>query len=139
METPDVEDCGMDWQREIDELHQCFEAWFLGSGGDLDRVERALGPSFTFVGPDGVRSDRSAVIAQIDGGRAHTDALVIRITDHRLITATDDVVVAEYIEHHDLADRSNHRRSTVVFDVDPDGPNGLRWRHVQETWCDGDS
>jgi hypothetical protein len=48
-------------------------------------------------------------------------------------------VIATYVEHHQLRDRANHRLATVVFRVDPEGSNGLRWLRVHETWVpDGD-
>ena len=124
------------WRTEIDELHAFFEAYFLGSlpSSEIGRVERALAPDFTMLGPDGTESDRTRTVAAIEQGHAHTDSLEITVSEHRLIVSTDHHVVATYVETHRLADRSNHRVATVVFVRDPDGPNGLRWLRVQETW-----
>lgn len=127
----------MRWRQEIEELHDEFEAWFLGAGDSLDRVEAALHPDFTFVGPHGDETDRQTTIDRIDAGRGHASDLTIATTDHGLVHATDEVVVARYVEGHDWADgRTNRRLSTVVFLVDPDGPNGLRWLRVHETWLE---
>ena len=126
----------MDWQREIDELHHFFEAYFLGTEDALDRVEAALGPAFTFVGPDGDQTDRQATIDRIEAGHGHASQLRITTTEHHLLHETDEVVVASYVERHELSASSNRRLSTVVFTVDPDGPNGLRWLRVHETWLD---
>lgn len=124
------------WQLEIIELHEVFEMYFLGNSTDLSRVEAALADDFTFVGADANTTDRAGTIAAITAGHAHTESLIIRTLDHKLVMETDEVLVAEYIEEHVLADRSNTRRSTVIFSTDSDAPNGLLWRRVHETWID---
>ena len=126
----------MRWREEIDELHQFFEGYFLGTESSLDRVDAVLSPTFTIVGPHGVESDRPETMQALADGHAHTASLRIATSDHRLLLAEGNVVVASYIEHHQLRDRSNHRRSTVVFTIDEDAPNGLRWEHVHETWVE---
>ncbi len=130
----------MDWHREIEELHEFFQVYFLGDveAEALDRVETALHPDFTFVGPDADETDRRTTIDRIAAGHGHTSDLTITTTEHALVHAADEVVVARYVERHHWADgRSNRRLSTVVFLVDPDGPNGLRWLRVHETWIEG--
>lgn len=124
------------WHREIVELHEFFEAYFLGTIDDQHRIEQALAEDFTMAGPDGSVAPRSAVVQAIIAGHAHTNDLRIVIESPRLITETDDLVVAEYIEVHELSSRTNRRRTTVVFQRDQDGPNGLRWLRAQETWID---
>lgn len=124
------------WHREIVELHELFEDYFLGKDDDLDRVEAALADEFTMAGPDGTVAGRAETIRAIRAGHAHTESLRIRIEAPQLIAETDELVVAEYIEVHDLVDRTNRRRTTVVFRRDADGPNGLRWLRAQETWID---
>ncbi len=128
----------MDWQREIDELHAFFEAYFLGTEDSLDRFESVLADGFTIVGPDGAEGDRPATLQMVRDGHAHTDSLSITVSDHRLLARTDELIVATYVEHHQLRDRTNHRLATVVFHVDPAGPNGVRWLRVHETWLDAD-
>lgn len=128
----------VDWQSEIDELHHFFEAYFLGTEDAIDRVEAALHPDFTIVGPTGVLNDRAATIEAIRAGHGHTTSLRISVLDHRLLLANDEIVLASYIERHDLAQAVNERLSTVAFVVDPSGPNGLRWLRVQETWLNRD-
>ena len=123
-----------DWRSEVDELHQFFQALFLAEVESTDRADDAFGPDFTFVGPDGARSGRNEVLAQLEAGRGHSSKLRIDIEGHRAIVETDAVIVAEYIEVHHFAEGGNRRRTTVVFDVDPTGPNGVRWRHVHETF-----
>lgn len=128
----------MDWRTEIIELHDFFQAYFLGQEDSLDRVEAALHAGFSIVGPNGGVSDRATTLEMLRGGHGHTESLVIRTLDHALLHQTDDVLVASYIERHELSTDTNDRLSTVVFGIDPTGPNGVRWLRVHETWLDRD-
>lgn len=126
-----------DWQTEIAELHAFFEAYFLGAlPDDLYRVDAALAPAFVMAGPDGNESSREQVMASLKAGYRHTSSLKITTSEYRLVHDSDTVVIAAYTESHQLSDRSNHRRATVVFLRDPQGPNGLCWLRVHETWID---
>ncbi len=124
------------WHREIVELHEHFEAWFLGTEDDNDRVEVALAEDFTMVGPTGETADRAATVQAIVAGRAHTDSLTIEIREPSLVAETTELVIAEYIETHVLRERTNHRRTTAVFRKHDGAPNGLRWLRVHESWID---
>lgn len=122
------------WREEIEELHDVFEAYFLGSIDSLERIEAALGIDFTIVGPNGVESSRAETVQALASGHGHTASLLITVTEPRLLIENDDLLIASYIENHELAGRKNHRRSTVVFSKDDVGPNGLQWHRVHETW-----
>ncbi len=125
------------WQTEIIEPHEFFEQLFLGTTTSLDRADHALHGDFTMAGPHGTRSPRAQVMDQLEAGIGHSAELSIAVEGFELIAETDDLVVAEYIEVHRLSDdRTNRRRSTVVFRKEPDGPNGLRWLRVHETWVE---
>ena len=128
------------WRQEIEELHDVFETYFLGTTDSLDRVEAVLSDDFTIVGPHGVTSSRADTVKALRAGHAHTSSLRITITDARLLVAEADVLVASYVENHELATGTNHRQSTVVFSqagADGAAPNGLLWRRVHETWLPG--
>ncbi len=126
----------MDWKREIVELHEFFEAYFLGRIDSMDRFEATLDPDFTMIGPTGEFSTRDEVIDAVRAGHAHTDSLSISIVDAELLSHRNDILVARYVETHELSDRSNHRITTVVFAEDPEAPRGVRWLHAHETWLD---
>ncbi len=66
--------------------------------------------------------------------KARSACQIITVTEPRLLLDAGDTLIASYVENHQLADRSNHRVSTVVFTTDAGSPNGLRWRRVHETW-----
>lgn len=129
------------WKTEIIELHEFFEDYFLGRLplDALERADAAFDPHFTMVGPDGVLRNRVTIMQMLHDGHHHTDDLSITTTEHHLIHEDADTVVAGYVERHDLRDeRTNERRTSVVFLRDPAAPNGLAWRHAQETWIDRD-
>ncbi len=128
----------MDWRAEIIELHDFFQAYFLGQEGSLDRVEAALHPGFSIVGPGGAVSDRAATLEMLRQGHAHTESLVITTLDHALLHQSEELLIASYIERHQLTAGANDRLSTVVFAIDPAGPNGVRWVRVHETWLERD-
>lgn len=127
----------MDWQREIDELHAFFEAYFRGEVpvDETARLELALAPEFTLVRPDGSEADRATTIGDVRDGHGHAPDMSIRAERHRLHRAGADLVVASYVEVHAWpAGRANRRLATVVFGVDEVGAHGLRWLRVHETW-----
>jgi hypothetical protein len=122
------------WQDEIKELHDVFEAYFLGTIETLDRVEQVLADDFTIVGPDGIESTRAMTIQALRAAHGHIGTLAIKVTDAALVVENGDILVARYVENHHLADRTNRRLSTVVFTRLDTAPNGLEWRRVHETW-----
>lgn len=127
----------MNWELEIIELHRFFEAWFVGREDSLERAELALHLDFTCIGPDGVLADRSTTLQRLRNGHAHTTSLSIETRAHRLLHTADKLLIASYIERHELSDdRTNERISTAVLVPARRGPNGLRWLHVQETWLE---
>lgn len=123
------------WEQEIRELHDVFEQYFLGVvPNDLGRVEAALAPEFSMSGPNGDESSRESVIASLQNGYAHTDSLTIAIEEPQLLLNEPAMVIASYIEVHQLPSATNRRRSTVVFRPDASCPNGLAWLRVHECW-----
>lgn len=125
-----------EWRQEIVDLHEHFEAYFLGTIDSLERVEIALADDFTIAGPDGSISDRAQTLAALRDGHAHSESMKIVISAMNPLVENGALVVASYIESHELALRSNHRLSTVVFRCDDAAPNGVRWVRVHETWLD---
>ena len=124
------------WHREIVELHQFFEQYFWGliDADDVGRLEAALAPEFTIVGPGGDESTRADTIAAVRRAHAHTSQLKIEIHDARLLIDRPESLVARYVEHQETGAVTTDRLSTVVFARDAGAPNGLRWLAVHETW-----
>lgn len=128
------------WHREIVELHEFFEGYFLGTieADAVERLETALATDFTIVGPGGGVTRRAETVAAVRGGHASVSQLGITVIGAQLLVDGPDVVVARYEEHHESANGSTGRLSTVVFTRESEAPNGLRWRTVHETWLPGE-
>ena len=107
----------VNWRDEIIQLHEFFEAYFLGTvpEDDLSRMDAALSPGFTHLGPHGEVTDRAGTIAAVRAGYAHTQSLEITITEASLLAESDGLIVCRYVENHALTAGSNHRWSTAAF------------------------
>lgn len=120
------------WVEEIVELHAFFQGRFFGEIESMDRLQAALAPEFTMVGPNGAEVDRATTIGLVADVASPIE---IETVDHELLLDAGDVLVARYREVHRIGDESTQRMSTVVFRRDPDAPNGLLWVRVHETWA----
>lgn len=124
----------MDWQREVEELHEFFEG-FLGAGdGSLERVDAALGEEFVIIGPGGDLRSKAETLEALSAGRGRVPELAIWTSGHRLIAETEDLIVVAYNEHQRTSSSETNRWSTAVFRPDSAAPNGVTWIHLQETW-----
>ena len=126
---------------ETETLHAFFEAW-LGSNppapGAFARVEAALAPTFTLIGPEGSRDSRAAIIAALQADRgARGPDFRIRVEAPEPIALEPPVVVLAYRERQWRAGEETLRQSTAVFRADGEAPNGVRWLTLQETWVKG--
>lgn len=124
------------WHAEVVELHEFFEQYFAGAlpGDAIGRLESALAPEFTIVSPAGVESSRAETIAAITSAHGSRDDLRMSIESPRLLVDGAASILARYVEVHHTGDGERRRVSTVAFRRDVDGPNGVRWQSVHETW-----
>ena len=122
---------------EIRELHQFFEDWFRGAVPDDDhtfaRLDLALHPRFTMVPPSGELLSRKAVVEGVRAayGSGPRNIQVERI---EMIDSSGERLTAGYEEWQQVDGVRTARRSTVLFVVDFNATNSLRWLHLQETW-----
>ncbi len=126
-------------RREIEDLHAFFEDWFAGrparDGEAFGRVEAALAEGFQLVGPDGVRHVRDELLAGLraaHGTRAGGFRIWTRAARSRPLA--EGLHLAVYEEWQELAGVERGRLSTALFREREDGPNGVEWLHVHETW-----
>lgn len=124
------------WHSEIVELHDFFEDYLKGTipASEIGRIDSVFAESFAMVAPDGSVSDTKGVKAAISGSHGALGSMKMRISNAELVADSADLIAARYIEHQDYDGGSNSRRATVVFQVDPSAPNGLKWLTVHETW-----
>lgn len=128
-------------EKEINELHAFFVAWFRGRLPDSDeawsRVTDALDDDFHLVSPDGRVQVRASLLAQIRGRYGQIESTVdyaIWTQGVQVLFADMDHVLVMYEEWQRIDGKERGRRSTALLSFDSRGPNGLRWRHVHETW-----
>lgn len=129
-----------DCAREIEDLHGFFEAWFSGSLPDTDaafaRFEGVLADDFAIIGPSGLELDRAAILERVRAGHGSHPAggFSIRIENARVRESTGARCLATYEEWQQSGDEVRGRISTVLFGPRSGAPNGIEWRHLQETW-----
>jgi len=124
------------WIAEINELHEVFVDHFLGTTNNLARVEAALAEDFSIVSPSGRTATRQDTLDGLAAAHAQHATFTITIDAPELIFESGELLVASYIERQVIAQQSSARQSTVVFRIEPSGPNGLRWVRVHETWIE---
>jgi len=119
---------------EVAEHHRFIEAWLRGTAdpGRLAEFVEMHTPDFTLCGPDGGAVGRDAIASGFGAGHGTAPGISVEIRGARLVAAEGDLVVAAYEEHQEAP--PSIRRSTVVFTRDPGARNGLRWKHLHETW-----
>ncbi len=124
--------------RETRDLHAFFVAWFRVAGGpaaDFARCEAALAPDFRMVTPDGRVHDRAAVVDRLRAAKGSADPdFSIDILQPTAVWQTGDAVLLEFVEQQYRGGATTSRRSTGLFTDQPAAPNGVVWRHLQETW-----
>jgi hypothetical protein len=126
-------------QREIEELHQFFMAWFTGSVAESDasfrRFEDVLDDGFELVTPDGETRKRAPLVAGLRalyGSRP--DGFKIWIREFRSRTIAPGIELASYEEWQRTAGGETSRISSAVFRESEDCPNAVAWVRVHETW-----
>lgn len=130
-------------EQEIHDLHTFLEQWSVGELPDTDeayaRFSDALAPDFSLIDTDGSVVPRDALVTGLRGAHKRwPGGGSIGIGEVQQVMVQGDVAVFTYVEHHDFdageGRKMSMRRSTVTFHDDADGPNGVRWKHLQETW-----
>lgn len=133
-DRPTVADC----RREIVGLHDFFVTWYtdITAESDFQRLTAALGEGFELVTPAGDTMSREAVVKAIRGSRGqyYEGGFDIEIRNVTLTATSETVACARYEEWQSTPETETGRVSSVVFGVDPETPEGLRWDALQETW-----
>ncbi|MDE1995312.1 MAG: hypothetical protein KGI75_22610 [Rhizobiaceae bacterium] len=126
-------------EAEIVGLHRFFANWYNADKADkldFSRFERAIGEGFRMVVPDsGKILDREAVLAYVRNNRGSFHGeFIIEIEDVSAGWEADDVIVVTYIEAQFRGGQWSRRRASALFSRSSSAPNGVEWRHLQETW-----
>lgn len=124
-------------QAEVVNRHHFFVEWFTGRAGEaeLETSLRAFAPDMVMIEPDANTIGRDEVVAMVTGARGKRPAdfeIRVELISARLIGS--DIVAVVYDEHQVIDGEKSARRSSAVFSADKDAPEGVVWRHLQETW-----
>ena len=124
-------------QAEVINRHNFFVEWFTGRAeeAELSASIRAFAPDMVMIEPDSNTIGTDDIVSMITSARGKRPAdFEIRV---ELIAARqigDDVALVIYDEHQVIDGQKSARRSSAVFSADPDAPEGVVWRQLQETW-----
>ena len=124
----------MNFIKEINELHQFFQAYFRGDLDDVTRFTSVMMDEFRLIPPSGEELNREQIVHAVISGKGSRPSVEIWTSSHDLIEEIDDLLIAEYIEHQRDEGEETQRRSTVIFRKDREAFNQLKWLHVHETW-----
>lgn len=124
-------------QAEVVNRHRFFVEWFTGraSEAELEASLRAFAPDMVMIEPDANTIGRDDVVVMVSNARGKRPAdfeIRVDLISARLIDS--DTVAVVYDEHQVIAGEKSARRSSAVFSADPEAPEGVVWRHLQETW-----
>jgi len=122
---------------EVINRHQFFVEWFTGRAAEaeLEMSLRAFAPDMMMIEPDAATigpADIKAMITSARGKRPADFEIRVELVAARQIG--DDVALVIYDEHQVIDGEKTARRSSAVFTADPDAPEGVVWRQLQETW-----
>ena len=104
----------VDPEGEVRRLHEIIEAWLRGETDDLAPFAEALAPEFELISPDGIVSDREAVLTGLREGHGDDPELTIAIQNVERRTIADDWHLIRYEEHQSIDDESTGRVSSHV-------------------------
>ncbi|SOE16475.1 hypothetical protein SAMN05877838_1344 [Hoeflea halophila] len=124
-------------QAEVVNRHKFFVEWFTGRAPDAELAVslRAFAPDMVMIEPDANTIGTAEIAAMITGARGKRPAdFEIRV---ELIAARElaqGIALVVYDEHQVIDGQKTARRSSAVFSADPEAPEGVVWRQLQETW-----
>ncbi len=122
-------------RREIEELHEVFEAWLAGTeGASLDPAETALVEGFRLISPEGRLLERRLLLEGLSRAHGNMGAeFRIEVRAVSTVALGDRLVLATYEEWQQRGDDERlGRQSSALLRQRPGG--GFDWLHVHETW-----
>lgn len=121
---------------EVINRHAFFVGWFTGRLPDaaMEQSARSFAPDMQMIGPSGGLATGREVIAMLQGLKAKRDpdfAIRVEVLAERRL---GDMALIVYDEHQILNGAKTARRASALFSADANAPEGVVWRHLQETW-----
>lgn len=130
--------------KEIIDLHVFFEDWYRGNCNNTDRVFKnrllsRMDIDFHIILPNGENYYGEQFWPEMKKAHGSNPKFQISLRNFsRKLQIGRKTFVANYEEWQKNAmntlPANNGRISTAVMVTDENGPNGLKWLHVHETW-----
>ena len=122
---------------EVVKRHDFFVEWFTGRATEAELATsiRAFAPDMMMIEPDSNTIGTDQIVAMITSARGKRPAdfkISVEFVTSRQIS--DQIALVVYDEHQVIDGQKSARRSSAVFSADPDAPEGVVWRQLQETW-----
>lgn len=124
-------------ETEIRKRHVFFVDWYRGTAPDdaVDTCAASFAEDFRIIWPSGDYMERAPLLEALASARASTGPeFEIRIDIDHAVALSNDLCLMTFDEHQETKNGPNSRRGTAVFSRDAGAPNGVVWRHLQETW-----
>lgn len=124
-------------QAEVVNRHKFFVEWFTGRAdeAEMERSVSAFAPDMLMIEPDANTIGQAEVVAMLRSARGKRPAdFEIRVDLIAARQIGNDVALVVYDEHQVIDGEKSARRSSALFTADPDAPEGVVWRQLQETW-----
>lgn len=129
--------------QEVIDLHTFFEAWLGGvlpeNDAEFARFVVATDPNFTLISPDGRIMGSDAVSTWIRSAHGTRPGFRLWTTNHHVVYAEHSCALVSYLEWQARDAVTTCRISSALFVANDTAPNGYAWRHVHETWLQGES
>ncbi|MDN5787291.1 hypothetical protein [Pseudorhodobacter sp.] len=121
---------------EVINRHAFFVGWFTGKLPEsaMEDSARAFATDMQMIVPDGQMIGAAEVVTMLRSARSKRGpdfAIRVEMREARLL---GDAALIVYDEHQVIEGAKTARRSSALFTADPAAPEGVVWRHLQETW-----
>ena len=121
---------------EVESLHAYLVPLFTGETRDLARCESAFAADLAMITPDGSYCNRSQILSNLANATA-APGFRISIEDVAVIWESESAVLLRYVEEQYRDGETTRRLSSALFTADRYAPLGVAWRHLHETWQEG--
>jgi hypothetical protein len=126
-------------RKEVEEFHAVLQAWLSGdeprNNESLMRFINSIDDECILIAPGGTVESSQSLIARLSNAFGVSRGIRIWTTDFALIEGFGSFVLARYTEWREIDGAKNSRYTTVLFVDDERSPNGVKWRHIHETWA----
>lgn len=124
-------------KKEIRDLHQFFEDYFLGKidKTSIEILDKVLSDNFNLISPTGSILSKDQIIDLVNSGYNSTKERKIWVEDIKTRNV-GNLIIAQYYELQRTTNEKSKRISTAIFSYSSNMENHCKWELVHETLCD---